>query len=437
MQTYELEKTDDDFIKEIPKHWNLNRAKKIFREIDDRSEDGSEVLLSVSAYTGVTPMKRKYEGADWIGRAESLEGYKKCNKEDLVINIMQSWNRGLGVTNYEGIVSPAYCVYRINHKAHPKYMHYLLRDLLYVTEFKRHSKGIIDSRLRLYPDKFLPIPIITPPIEEQEVIAKYLEELCSKINQIIILKEKQIKIIENYFISLTKELTTNEDRENKTKYSSKIDWIGEISPDWKIVRVKDCCDQILGGGTPKTSVEEYWGGDIVWLSPTDFSKFKNKKISDSIHKITNLGLQKSSAKLLPKNTVIMSSRASIGDVRISGEKLCTNQGFISFVCRDNKLNPNYFYYLIKGYLGKYYNIISFGATFDEINKKDAKNVKIPLPPFTEQRKISGKLDSIKKSIDSSLNKILLQIDALRQYKESTIHECVTGKKCVLEVKNGK
>ena len=182
MQTYELEKTDVDFITEIPKHWNLNRAKKIFREIDERSEDGSEVLLSVSEYTGVTPKTKKYEDADWVGRAESLEGYKKCKKNDLVSNIMLAWKRGLGVTDHDGIVSPAYCIYRSNHKAHPKFMHYLLRNSLYTTEFKRHSKGIIESRLTLYSERFLPIPLITPPIEEQKAIAEYLEEICSKIN---------------------------------------------------------------------------------------------------------------------------------------------------------------------------------------------------------------------------------------------------------------
>ena len=206
MNVYELEKTDADFIDEIPKHWNLNRAKKIYREVDERSADGSEILLSVSEFTGVTPKQKKYEDADWVGRAESLEGYKKCKKGDLVSNIMLAWKRGLGVTEHNGIVSPAYCVYRSNHKAHPKYMHYLLRDVLYTTEFKRHSRGIIDSRLRLYSQYFLPIPLITPPIEEQEIIAKHLKELSVKINKVIKLKEKQIEKIEYYYFIKLSEI---------------------------------------------------------------------------------------------------------------------------------------------------------------------------------------------------------------------------------------
>lgn len=144
-----------EWVREIPTNWTVNRAKYVFREINEKSEDGSEILLSVSEYYGVAPRSEVIEEGDHLTRADSLEGYKKCRKNDLVMNIMLAWKRGLGVTEWDGIVSPAYGIFRtISDDFNSRYLHYLLRTDLYTTEFKRYSTGVIDSRLRLYPDEF-------------------------------------------------------------------------------------------------------------------------------------------------------------------------------------------------------------------------------------------------------------------------------------------
>ena len=184
-----------NWIGKIPSHWDVKRAKDIFFEVKDKSETGKEELLSVSEYFGVGKKQDKVEKDEHISRAESLIGYKKCRKNDLVINIMLAWKKGLGVSQYDGIVSPAYAVFRYKYKVNPKYFHYLFRTELYTSEFKRNSTGIIDSRLRLYPDNFFAIPVVVPPIEDQNKIVDFLNEKITKIKEISVNIEKQTLIL--------------------------------------------------------------------------------------------------------------------------------------------------------------------------------------------------------------------------------------------------
>ena len=142
-----------EWIGEIPSSWSVKRNKYITTPKKDKSEEGSEELLSVSEYLGVVPRSVIREGEDHLTRSESLEGYLKVSKGDLVNNIMLMWKKGLGVSNYDGIVSPSYSVFSFKETI-PTYHHYLFRTDLYITEFRKNSTGIIQSRLRLYDDDF-------------------------------------------------------------------------------------------------------------------------------------------------------------------------------------------------------------------------------------------------------------------------------------------
>ena len=184
-----------EWIDRIPKNWDVKRAKDLFFEVKDKTETGKEELLSVSEYFGVGKKQDKIEKDEYISRADSLIGYKKCRKDDLVINIMLAWKKGLGVSQYDGIVSPAYAVFRYKQKVNPRYFHYLFRTELYTSEFKRNSTGIIDSRLRLYPDSFFAIPVIIPPLSDQNRIVDFLDEKTNKINKINDNIQKQTSIL--------------------------------------------------------------------------------------------------------------------------------------------------------------------------------------------------------------------------------------------------
>lgn len=198
-----------EWIGMIPKHWELQRFKSIFTECKSVTETGQEDLLSVSEYYGVARRIDKMEYGEYESRADSLVGYKVCKKDDLVINIMLAWKRGLGFSDFDGIVSPAYAVYRGKDIA-PHYFHYLMRTDMYVAEYKRNSKGIIDSRLRMYTDRFNNIMAIVPPLSEQQAIAAYLDEKCSKIDAATENIGKQIDALKRLKRALINEVVTGQ-----------------------------------------------------------------------------------------------------------------------------------------------------------------------------------------------------------------------------------
>ena len=197
-----------EWIGEVPEHWEVKRMKDIFFERKELSLTGEEDLLSVSEFYGVARRKDKMNSdEEFESRADSLVGYKICKAHDLVINIMLAWKTGLGISDNDGIVSPAYAVYEGRNIASHFY-HYLLRSGMYVKEFKRHSKGIIDSRLRLYNDRFNNISAIYPPLPEQRAIATYLDDKCAKIDTIVSNFGKQISRYADLKRSLIDEVIT-------------------------------------------------------------------------------------------------------------------------------------------------------------------------------------------------------------------------------------
>jgi len=180
--------TSHDWIENIPSHWSILKTRFIFEELNDKTSTGTEELLSVSQYTGIRPKRESVnEEKDNLTNASTLEGYKIVSKGNLVMNIMLAWNGSLGVSKFDGIVSPAYCVFKLKDKSkfNPKYFHYLYKTEKYKAEFKRVSTGIIDSRLRLYPDKFYCIPSIVPPIEEQDTIVNFIDNKLKQLRLLI------------------------------------------------------------------------------------------------------------------------------------------------------------------------------------------------------------------------------------------------------------
>jgi type I restriction enzyme S subunit len=162
---------------EIPAHWTILRNKWLFTEIDDRSKFGDEELLTVSHITGVTPRSEKEVN---MFMAETLEGYKKCGRNDLAINTMWAFTGALGFCQCDGIVSPSYNVYRLIQNYFPKYFDYFYRTPQFTCEITRYSKGIWTSRLRLYPEAFLGISSIVPPDEEQKQIVQHIDSITNQ-----------------------------------------------------------------------------------------------------------------------------------------------------------------------------------------------------------------------------------------------------------------
>ena len=151
----------------------------------------------------------------------------------------------------------------------------------------------------------------------------------------------------------------------------------------RTVRLGDVC-QVVSGATPKTSVEEYWDGDINWVTPADLSKLSGAYISETPRKITEAGFSSCATNLLPENSVLLSSRAPIGHVAINTVPMATNQGFKSLIPGDQIL-PKFLYYWIMDHK-EYLQSLGVGATFKELSKKTVENIKLDIPPLEEQVK---------------------------------------------------
>ena len=174
-----------------------------------------------------------------------------------------------------------------------------------------------------------------------------------------------------------------------------------FNDNWITCTIKDVAD-VVGGGTPDTSNPKLWNGSINWFTPSEIGK--SKYISNSERKITELGVQKSSAKLLPIGTILLSSRATVGEASIlQNNQACTNQGFQSLIAHKN-INNEFLYYLKDKYKKNMLNK-AFGSTFLEISKSNIEKIKINIPTIEEQTKISNFLSLLDKKIELQSKKI--------------------------------
>lgn len=195
-----------EWIGDIPIHWEIKRGKALFNETEARSSDGSEELLTVSQYTGITPRSQKNVT---MFEALSLEGYKICEIGDIAANTMWLWAGAIGVSEYRGVISPSYNVYRQRSDNFvPRYLDHLLRAPMLVQEYASLSTGIRASRLRLYPKDFFNIMFPVPPIEEQQAILDVLSNKFTAVDRLIAIKQAKIEKLEQYKRSLIYEYVT-------------------------------------------------------------------------------------------------------------------------------------------------------------------------------------------------------------------------------------
>lgn len=199
----------------------------------------------------------------------------------------------------------------------------------------------------------------------------------------------------------------------------------KVPENWCWVRLGGITD-VVGGGTPSSKVKEYYeGGTIPWISPADLSGYKGMYISRGARNITELGLEKSSAKLMPKNTVLLSSRAPIGYVAISENEISTNQGFKSFLPSPTYI-PKYLYWYLKG-AKELLESYASGTTFLELSASKASRVEFPLAPSNEQYRIVARIESLFAKLDEAKEKIQEVLDGADLRRAAILHQAFTGK----------
>lgn len=202
---------------------------------------------------------------------------------------------------------------------------------------------------------------------------------------------------------------------------SGIEWIGDIPKDWNIAPIKVNFD-IYAGATPSSNNPIYWDGDIAWITPADY-KTEDKYVSCGKRHISQDGYDNCSAILVPANSIIFSKRAPIGTVAISKNELCTNQGCLSCVSKDDS-NIEFYYYAMS-IATEEFELKGSGTTFKEISLANFKNFRFAVPPLSEQQAIADYLDETCSKIDEIIAEAKASIDEYKELKQAVIFEAVT------------
>ena len=192
-----------------------------------------------------------------------------------------------------------------------------------------------------------------------------------------------------------------------------------IPHNWKIIRLGEVAS-IVSGGTPSRETSEFWGNDIPWVTPTDITNTKGRFLFDTAEGLSLFGLNSSSASLLPPGTILMTSRATVGDARIAEREVCTNQGFKSLI-PNKKIDCLFLFYQMQR-CREAYKVFGIGSTFLEINKKDTERFEFLLPnDLVEQKAISRILDCL----DQAIEKTEALIHKYQQIEAGLMHDLFT------------
>lgn len=404
------------WLGDFPDHWNVLRIKNLFQEMDSRSETGSEELLSVSHYTGVTLKRESLENEDdHLTNAESLVGYKLVQQGDLVINIMLAWNGSLGISPYNGMTSPAYCVYRIKGDNNPNYFGYLFTTNLFKAEFRRHSTGIIDSRLRLYSDKFFSIFTVVPPKDEQEEIVHYIKAQKEKINLFIQKKQRFIELLKEQRQSKIDEAVDGTD---KNWLNKKLKYIAEIK----------------FSNVDKHTIEE----EIPVRLCNYVDVYKNDYITNNLEfmiatatetEIEKFTIQKGDV-IITKDSEEATDIAVPTFVKEDLENVVCGYHLALIRANENEiLNEYLFRKFQSSKLKAYFAIEATGVTRVGLSMGEITGVKISYPKSVEeQNKIVAHIKTETAIIDTAIAKAEREIELIREYKEAMIAEAVMGKR---------
>ena len=356
------------------------RIGDIYAERSQRGASDME-LLSVTMNDGVKP-RSEIEGKD--NSSEDKSNYKIVRKGDMVYNSMRMWQGANGISPCDGIVSPAYTVLMPKQEINNGYFAALFKSVTLINEFRKNSQGMTSDTWNLKYPQIETIKVQIPSVSEQDKVS----EMFSVLDERIAAQSQLVESLKKYKRGVNNQILSQIDN----SYNCRLGSVCEI----------------VGGGTPDTLHTEYWGNTVEWFTPSEIGK--TKYVNNSVRKLSDIGLDNSSAKLLPIGTVLLTTRATLGEMSIAKRECSTNQGFQSLIPHTDRVSSEYLYYMqiiIKPWCEKY----ASGNTFREISKSALSDCIIPIPDRARQEQIVKLLSSIDliiggaESISMSLSKI--------------------------------
>ncbi|WP_333986775.1 restriction endonuclease subunit S [Burkholderia cepacia] len=413
----------------VPEHWNEQRAKTFFREVDERSKTGQEELLSVSHLTGVTPRSQKNVT---MFKAASYVGSKLCRPGDIVINTLWAWMAALGASRHVGIVSPAYGVYRphLADSFNPAYLDYLLRTRAYVAEYIGRSTGIRSSRLRLYPNQFLDIALLQPPRPEQDQIVAYLRAQDAHIGRFIKAKRDLIGLLNEQKLRIIDHAVTRGIEASVALKPSGIEWLGDVPSHWDVALLKHIADVRFSGVDKHSHDDET---PVRLCNYTDV--YKNDRITGDMDLMRATATAAEIVRLtLNAGDVILTKDSETPDD--IGIPAWVPEDLPGVVCAyhlgllrpepERVLGEFLFRAIGSARIAQQFHVLATGVTRFALGKHDVKNAVIALPPVDEQKTICKWIDDECKPLEDAIQRAEDEIKLIREYRDRQIADVVTG-----------
>lgn len=413
----------------VPSGWEVQRAKHYFREVDDRSVHGSEEMLSVSHKTGVTPRREKNVT---MFMAESNVGHKVCRPDDVVVNTMWAWMAALGVAKTSGLVSPAYGVYRprVLGRFLPAFLDALLRTPAYTAEYVVRSTGITDSRLRLYPDQFLRIPVLAPAMGEQALIVRFIGHADRRIKRLIAAKLRMIKLLEEQKRAIIDYTVLGGPDLWAPRSPSIARELATVPEGWAVQRLKTLVSWVTSGSRGWSNYAADTGPLFVRIGNLTRASIE-LDIADPVRlNLPAAAAAEAERTRLRAGDILLSITAYIGSVAVVPDDI--PEAYISqhvACCRPRigAVNSRWVAYVLLSSVGQNHGQIAMnGGTKQGLSLDDVKNYPIFIPPPAEQNRLVERIESSCREIDGAVGRERRQISLLREYRTRLISDVVTG-----------
>nr|WP_282100540.1 restriction endonuclease subunit S [Pseudoalteromonas sp. MMG005] len=420
--------SDNKWLGNIPSHWRLKKFKylasikkgKLPQKLTSDSDSVLPVYLSMEYLRGgVATQFVQDANASIIGEGE-------------ILLLWDGSNSGEFIKSRKGVISSTVATINFNNinKSFAWYACAIVERLLRSSTVGMGIPHVDGDELK---NSFLAMP----PMAEQTTIANFLDKKTAQIDEAIAIKEKQIELLKERKQIVIQQAVTQgvsyEGKPNAPMKDSGVDWIGEIPEHWQVKKLKYLV-KFVGGGTPSKENSDFWGGDICWVSPKDM---KVKYMADSIDKITEIAVKKSSVKLLPENTVLIVVRGMILakkiPIAITTKSLTINQDMKGMVV-TSECNAKYLLNLLDGLHEELSTILEESGHGTKTMPTDKLGgFKLPFPPELEQNQIIKFVETESNKFDKAVDLQHQQIEKLKEYKTTLINSAVTGKIKVPEV----
>ena len=400
MRRYESYKDSGvEWLGEVPHCWDVKKVKNIFHLIVEPAAKNNQCeLLSVYTDIGVKPIAELEERGN---KASTTDGYWIVKKGDIVVNKLLAWMGAIGLSEYDGVTSPAYDILRPHQQINGKFFHYLFRTPLCLSEFKKNSRGIMDMRLRLYFEELGNIYIPFPSYPEQQKIAQFLDDKTAKIDQAVDLAEKQIALLKEHKQILIQNAVTRGLNPDVPLKDSGVEWIGKVQEHWEVKKIKAFA-KINNGLDYKAVIAEE--GYPVYGSGGQFA-YANTYLYDG-------------------EAVLLGRKGTIDKPLYINDKFWTVDTMFYSVC-NNKVSTKFFYYCCCSIIPfQYY---STSTALPSMTQSDILNHKVTFPSLKEQYQIADYLDKQTAKIDQAIALKTAHIEKLKEYKSVLINDVVTGK----------